>query len=1063
MKSFQPFRLDEVNQCLWRENTRITLMPKPYAVLKHLVENPGRLVTHDELLNAVWPDTYVQPEVLRRYILEIRRVLGDQVEKPHFVETLPKRGYQFIAPVSDIEISSLPSVSITPTKLVGRQLELAKLDAHFKKAIGGPRQVVFVSGEAGIGKTSLVDTFQLRAETNPDVRVTRGQSVEGFGGKEAYYPIFEALGHLARGSTGAEIVNILATRAPTWIIQFPSLVSSEQQVSLQRETLGATRDRMVRELCEALEVITETAALVIILEDLHWADHSTVDLISAISRRREPAKLLILGTFRPADLILHESPFKDLKQDLLMHRLCVELSLERLSPTEVAEYLDEEFADADLPSEFANLIHRHSDGNPLFMTAMLDHLAQQGTMSRIDGRWRMTVPLEELDPGVPETLRQMLKLQLQHLSEADQKLLKCASVAGEHFTAWSVATMMNSDSARIEEQCAILAERQQFLKAVGLRELSNGEITFEYEFRHALYREVLYRHLNPTQRINFHRSLAKGLEALRSGAEPEAAAQIALHFEEGRDYEPAVRYLIVAADTATRRYAHREAIEALEHARELLPKVADESRQELDVQILEKIGDSYYALGDMEHSAATYHTMATQAAEAGLLTAQANALMRLAHSAEAIPFFLKAIDLDPKFAAAYVSLSRIYSNLGEVDRASEYAKLAYEQVDHVSDRERFSIKYQYYYEVTGNQADAAETLEEWKRSFPREFQPANALAFMHNLLGQFERGVEEAKEAVRRNPSHGFPYSNLAHSYRGLGDFDAAKETAERAVALNVETLPTRRLLYQLAVISGDDNAAAQHVEWARDKPREFEIVAARAQVAGCSGKLREARELYEETARMAELRNLFDVGTNHLAFANWTEMAYGNTGQALQGARRILERNPNYDPCLRVALTLSACGCEDEAEAIVEKLVEEHPEHTIINSILVPIAKAGIALARKEPIEALKQLEAVKPFELGFSAVLAPIYLRAQAYLMQGCGVEAAREFQRIRDCRGSEPFSPFYAIAPLGMARAQVIAGNKASALEASRQFLSSWVNADSNVPVLVQAREEYASMLA
>src|SRR4030095_701029 len=191
----------------------------------------------------------------------------------------------------------------------------------------------------------------------------------------------------------------------------------------------------------------------------------------------------------------------------------------------------------------------------------------------------------------------------------------------------------------------------------------------------------------------------------------------------------------------------------------------EERRSETDVQLLEQIGDSYYALGDMERSAATYHMMATQAAEAGLLTVQANALMRLAHSAEAIPFFLKAIELDPKFAAAYVSLSRIYSNLGEGDRAREYARRAYEQLDHVTEREQLSIKYQYDYEVTGNQTDAAATLERWKRSFPEEFQPSNSLAFLHNVLGNSGRAVEEAQEAIKRNPSHGFPYSNLAHAY----------------------------------------------------------------------------------------------------------------------------------------------------------------------------------------------------------------------------------------------------------------------------------------------------------
>ena len=1061
MKSFAPYRLDEVNQCLWRGNARVSLMPKPFAVLRYLVDNAGRLLTHDELLNAVWPDTYVQPEVLRRYILEIRRVLGDQAEKPHYVETLPKRGYQFIAAVTDSVTSGSSGGLFTAEKLVGREAAVENLDRCFEKVLQGQRQVVFVSGEAGIGKTSLVDNFQQRVEAHPDIRVTRGQSVEGFGGKEAYYPIFEALGRLAHGPARADVVSALTKFAPTWLIQFPSLVPTEQQNALQQEALGATRERMVREICEALEVITDSAPLLIILEDLHWVDHSTVDLISAIARRREPAKLFVLGTFRPADLILYDSPFKTLKQDLLLHHLSQEIPLERLSESDVAEYLATEFSGDQLPSDLATVIHRHSDGNPLFMTAMLDHLAQQGVLSQADGTWKLTTSLDQVDPGVPETLRQMLELQLKHLSQSERQLLKCASVAGEHFTAWSVATMMVSDLTEVEEQCAALADRQQFLKATGLRELSSGELTFEYEFRHALYREVLYKHLNPSQRVKFHRLLAQGLEFLRSEAEPEATAEISLHFEQGRLYEDAVRYLILTADNATRRYAHREAIQALEHARELLARIPDQARQELDVQILEKIADSYYALGDMERSAATYHMMATQAAEAGLLTAQANALMRLAHSAEAIPFFLKAVELDPGFATAYVSLSRIYSNLGEVERAREYARRAYEQLDQVTERERLSIKYQYYYEVTGNQADAAETLELWKQSFPQEFQPANSLAYMYNVLGQFDRAVEEGKEALRRNASHGFPYSNLAHSYRALGDFDKAKKTAEQAVAMNIETLPTRRLLYQLAIMSGDLSAASLHVEWGRDRPREFEIVAAQAQVAGCSGKLRVARELFDETARMTDLRNLSDVGTNHLSSAAWMEMAYGNTTEALQIARRVLARKPSYDPCLRVALTLSACGCDDEAETIVNRLVEEHPEHTIINSVLAPIVRAGISLARKQPAQAIERLRVVAPYELGFAAVLAPIYLRAQSYLMLGCASEAAGEFQRLVDHRGSEPFSPFYVIAQLGLARAHARERNVAMSRQAYKKFLADCADADFDIPVLLEAKQEAAQI--
>jgi tetratricopeptide (TPR) repeat protein len=431
--------------------------------------------------------------------------------------------------------------------------------------------------------------------------------------------------------------------------------------------------------------------------------------------------------------------------------------------------------------------------------------------------------------------------------------------------------------------------------------------------------------------------------------------------------------------------------------------------------------------------------------------------MRLAHSAEAIPFFLKAIELDPKFASAYVSLSRIYSNLGEVERAREYARRAHEQLDQVTEREQFSIKYQYYYEVTGNQSDAAATLEIWKRTFPEEFQPANSLAFMYNVLGQFERAVEEGVEALRRNPSHGFPYSNLAHSYRGLGDLDEAKRIAEQAVALNIETLPTRRLLYQLAIMAGDEKTAATHIEWGRDRPREFEIVAARAQVAGSSGKVRQARELFDETVRLADARNLADVGTNHLSSATWMEMAYGNIAQALEGARRILQRNPSYDPCLRVALTLSACGCDKEAETIVEKLVKTHPQHTIINSVLAPIVRAGIALARKQPAEAIEHLEVVAPYELGFAAVLAPIYLRANSYLMLGAARKAANEFHRLMDHRGSEPFSPFYAVARLGLARALAKANDVAGSRKAYNEFLADWADADVEIPILTEARKE------
>src|SRR5215510_42575 len=310
MKIFRSFRLDLVNQCLWQGEQRVALPPKAFDVLRYLVEHPGRLVTQDELLEALWPETYVNPELIKKYILGIRKVLGDQHAKPEFIETIPKRGYQFIAPVTDHVTEDHGQLSDHGSKMVGRAGSLGELQAAFKKALRGQRQIIFVGGESGIGKTTLVDSFHRHASRQGNVRTARGQCVEGFGGKEPYYPMLDALGHLTRTPNSDTIVQTLAKRAPTWLIQFPSLVRPEQRNALQREILGATRERMVREICEALESLSSETPILLVFEDLHWVDPSTLDFISALARRREEAKLMLVCTYRPVDMILSNSSLK---------------------------------------------------------------------------------------------------------------------------------------------------------------------------------------------------------------------------------------------------------------------------------------------------------------------------------------------------------------------------------------------------------------------------------------------------------------------------------------------------------------------------------------------------------------------------------------------------------------------------------------------------------------------------------------------------------------------------------------------------------------------------------
>jgi DNA-binding winged helix-turn-helix (wHTH) protein/tetratricopeptide (TPR) repeat protein len=627
MKQFHSFRLDPLNQCLWRGEQRVAITPKAFDVLRYLVEHPGRLVTQEEILEALWPETYVNQEVVKKYILGIRKVLGDRHDQPIFIETFPRRGYQFVAQVLEEGSEAPPAVSLDErNKVVGREAALAGLDRALDRARRGQRQVVFVTGEAGIGKTTLVDVFQQRAARHPSLRIARGQCVESFGSKEAYYPMLEAVGQLTRGADASPIIQTLGTRAPTWLIQFPALVKAEQREALQREIVGATRERMVREICEALEVLTAEHSLVLVFEDLHWFDLSTLDLISALARRRAPSRLLVLCTYRP----LHspQGPLKSLKQDLQIHNLCEEIALERLDESEIAQYLDIEFAGSGLPSELANLIYRHSGGNALFMVTIVHDLVKKGLIVQQQGVWRLNTPLEEIDPGVPETLQRVLEVQLDQLSETEQRILKSASVAGDRFSVWAITAALGMEPEEIEDHCEGLAERQQFIKSTGIEELATELVSAHYEFRHSLYRQSIYQRLSDVSRSRLHRRLGERLKSLciPGKREQELASELAMHFERGRDYEQAIHYLRLAGENAAGRLAYRDAIQVWQQALKLVPKVSSSVGAELEIQILEFIGDAHFALGAMTDSAEAYTTGAARAAEVGLKAAQVNAL-----------------------------------------------------------------------------------------------------------------------------------------------------------------------------------------------------------------------------------------------------------------------------------------------------------------------------------------------------------------------------------------------------------------------------------------------------
>jgi predicted ATPase len=407
--------------------------------------------------------------------------------------------------------------------LVGRQKPRSELRSYQQRALRGERQIVFVSGEAGIGKTALVDEFQHQVRQLPGVVIARGQCIEGYGGKEAYYPMLEALRELCRGPAAPLVIEALSISAPTWLVQLPSLVRREQRDMLQREILGATRERMLREISEALESITAQITLVLVFEDLQWADDATVDLISACARARGPAKLMLLGTVRPTDIALSQHPLTDLKRDLSVRRLCHEIELQPLSESAIADYLTAQSQGASLPPGLAGLIYRHSEGNPLFMVAAIQHMTQRGLISMVNRIWQLRVSVEEIELSVPENLRHMIEAQIERLSQEEQRMLEVASVVGVTFSTAPVAAGAQMDEIDLEDVCEKLSRRHLILRPVGSQRFADGTLSSRWEFVHALYRKVLSERLGPGRRARVHRHIGERLEGSRGGFATVAA------------------------------------------------------------------------------------------------------------------------------------------------------------------------------------------------------------------------------------------------------------------------------------------------------------------------------------------------------------------------------------------------------------------------------------------------------------------------------------------------------------------------------------------------------------
>jgi predicted ATPase/DNA-binding winged helix-turn-helix (wHTH) protein len=584
--------LDLEHEQLRRGDKPLHLRPKSFALLRYLVAHPGRVLSKDELVEAVWPKTAISDGVLTVSINEVRRALGDMAQAPQYLETVPRRGYRWrgalptTAPFPD-SAGSRPTASVPPPLPVGRDREVAQLHDWLAQARRGARQIGFVTGEAGIGMTTVVDAFVAQVVQQPDLWLARGQCIESYGAGEAYLPVLEALGQLCREPDGARLVAWLTQHAPTWLVQMPGLLAADALEAVQHRVLGATRERMLRELTEALDTLTTERTLVLVLEDLHWSDAATLDLVGALARRRTPARLLLLATYRPVDVIVRAHPLHTLKLDLTLHRQCVELPLQLLSAADVAQYLVLRFGTGLCPA--AQALHRRTDGHPLFLVMMVDALVRQGLLREGGGPPAGDKGLAAVEAMVPESLQQMIVQQLARLSAEQQRVLDAASVAGLVFSAAAVAAGVEGPLEAVEELCASLARQGQFLEADGVEVWPDGTVAGRYRFHHALGQAVVYARLTAPRAMRLHRQIGTCLEAAYGPRAQAYATALADHFVRGRDDQRAAVYLRQAGENALRRWAYTEAIAHLMLGLEVLqrwPESTARIEHELDIQLL---------------------------------------------------------------------------------------------------------------------------------------------------------------------------------------------------------------------------------------------------------------------------------------------------------------------------------------------------------------------------------------------------------------------------------------------------------------------------------------------
>lgn len=623
---FGPFELDRAERVVLCEGEPVAVRGKAFELLELLVLGAGRLVDKPALLRTLWPGIHVHDNNIAVTVRSLRRALSRHRPAVEYVETVPRRGYRLsraALPIGARDRGAVPpataalSLPAAPeegaTACVGRARELELLDQRWSAACAGLGQVTFVGGEPGIGKSVLVRRFVERLLAGPGAPIVlTGDCVPLFGSAEPYLPLVAALAAGLAGDARGPLLAALEAHAPGWLAALPGVRAPGSSCASSAGGGEAPGERRPLELVFALRALARARRLVLVLEDLHWADASSVDVLRLACGREGAPGLFVLGTFRTAEAHAEGHPLGVLLREWVAQGRRAELELRPWTVAQLEEYVRERLGPTALARDLGRALWEQTEGLPLFAARLLDSLLERAVLERsADGEWRLAEPRVAVDWAERSSIQALIQSQLARLPARALRALEVASVEGTEFGTALLSALLREPALEVEAELEHVRRSHGLVERVSELGLPGGGIDVRYRFCHALYQSFLYSELGAHRRLELHRAVVAASVAL--GGSRSAPARVAFHWERGREFSRAVACWIEAGDRADRSYAKVEALACYDRAEALLAELPVDEAELRRLLLAHGRGWANLGLGRLPHAREQFAELARRA------------------------------------------------------------------------------------------------------------------------------------------------------------------------------------------------------------------------------------------------------------------------------------------------------------------------------------------------------------------------------------------------------------------------------------------------------------------